>query len=293
MLQRIVAIVAAGVLVAACGGTTTNEPGAGDGQAAEKREETTKTKAPPTTTKAQATHGKNTRRGDREPAETPEPTTEPVRYYPVTQVVDGDTVKVARQGETTIRIIGIDTPETVDPNSPVECFGPEASARAHQLLDGQDVRLVFDPSQGRKDYYDRTLAYLETRGGADFGRTMVREGFAAEYTYDTAYQRQDSYQAAEQEARAANRGLWAKCGGPHKAPSAPETTPEPETTEPDSGGNGSGGGGGAGGCADGYDPCIPPLPPDVNCDDVDGPITVTGSDPHGLDADGDGVACES
>ncbi|MBA3719272.1 MAG: thermonuclease family protein [Nocardioidaceae bacterium] len=175
----------------------------------------------------------------------------------------------------------------------IECFGPEASARAHQLLDGQDVRLVFDPSQGRKDYYDRTLAYVETRGGADFGRTMVRGGFAAEYTYDTAYQRQGSYQAAEQDARAANRGLWAKCGGPHKAPSAPETTPEPETTEPDSGGHGGGGGGGAGGCADGYDPCVPPFPPDVNCDDVDGPITVTGSDPHGLDADGDGIACES
>lgn len=288
MLQRIVTLVAAGVLVAACGGSTTDEPGAGDGQAAEKRERTTKSKAHPTPTKAQTTRGKDEQRGDREPpASTPEPITEPVRYYPVTQVVDGDTVKVARQGETTIRIIGIDTPETVDPNAPVECFGPEASARAQRLLGGQDVRLIFDPSQGRKDTYDRTLAYVVTRDGADFGRTMVRGGFAAEYTYDTAYRRQGSYRAAEQEARAANRGLWTKCGGPHKAPASRKPTPGPKTTEPASGG------GGTRGCADGYKPCIPPFPPDVNCDDVDGPITVTGSDPHGLDADGDGVACES
>ena len=57
--------------------------------------------------------------------------------------------------------------------------------------------------------------------------------------------------------------------------------------------SGGGGGGGGGACAPGYSPCIPPYPPDIDCSDVDGPIYVTGSDPHGLDADGDGVACES
>ena len=56
---------------------------------------------------------------------------------------------------------------------------------------------------------------------------------------------------------------------------------------------GSGGGGGGGACAPGYSPCIPPYPPDLDCSDVNGPIYVTGSDPHGLDADGDGVGCES
>ena len=68
------------------------------------------------------------------------------------------------------------------------------------------------------------------------------------------------------------------------------------TAEPQAlvgGGSGGGGSGGGGACAPGYDPCIPPYPPDVNCPDVDGPIYVTGSDPHGLDADNDGVACES
>ncbi len=84
---------------------------------------------------------------------------------------------------------------------------------------------MFDPSQGRKDYYDRTLAYLETRGGADFGRTMVRGGFAAEYTYDTAYQRQGSYQAAEQDARAANRGLWPSAAVRTRRPALPRRPP--------------------------------------------------------------------
>lgn len=70
-------------------------------------------------------------------------------------------------------------------------------------------------------------------------------------------------------------------------------TAEPQALLGGGGSDGSGGSGGGGACAPGYDPCIPPYPPDVNCPDVDGPIYVTGSDPHGLDADGDGVACES
>ncbi len=101
----------------------------------------------------------------------------PARYYAVTEVVDGDTVKVARHGETSIRIIGIDTPETVHPTEPVECGGPRASQLATHLLTGKQVRLVFDPSQGRIDAYGRTLAYLQVRGGPyDFGLAMIQRG---------------------------------------------------------------------------------------------------------------------
>lgn len=64
-------------------------------------------------------------------------------------------------------------------------------------------------------------------------------------------------------------------------------------TDTGGGGGGTGGGGGGGACAPGYSPCVPPYPPDLDCPDVGGPIYVTGSDPHGLDADNDGVACES
>ncbi|HYJ70660.1 MAG TPA: thermonuclease family protein [Nocardioidaceae bacterium] len=194
-------------------------------------------------------------------------------------MVDGDTVHVAYHGDTSVRVIGIDTPETVDPSQPVECGGPEASAVAERLLSGKRVRLVFDPSQGRSDYYGRTLAYLTVPGLGDFGLAMVERGLAAEYTYDTAYQHQAQYIAAEQRARQAGRGMWGRCGGVDEPLHRPNKPPEPR--------------GGGGNCEAGYDPCVPSYPPDVDCGDVDGPIQVTGDDPHGLDADGDGTGCES
>ena len=111
---------------------------------------------------------------------------------------------------TTIRVLGIDTPETVDPRRPVQCFGAEASARAHALLDGQSVSLEFDASQGREDRYGRTLAYVWLPDGRSFDETMIADGYAHEYTYDTPYRYQHAYQQAETEARRADRGLWAR-----------------------------------------------------------------------------------
>jgi endonuclease YncB( thermonuclease family) len=202
-----------------------------------------------------------------------------VRRFLVLDVIDGDTVEVAYRGGVSVRVIGIDTPETVDPNEPVECGGPEASATAERLLNGKRVRLVFDPSQGRTDSYGRTLAYLGVPNVGDFGLAMIKRGRAAEYTYDTAYQRQARYLAAETLARQADRGLWGRCGGVDVPLHRPTTPHEPRD--------------GGGDCEAGYDPCVPSYPPDVDCDDVDGPIQVIGDDPHGLDGyDDDGIGCE-
>ena len=77
--------------------------------------------------------------------------------YAVASVVDGDTVKIVVAGHTTtLRLIGIDTPETKDPRRPVECYGREASAQAGRLLTGHAVKVTFDSSQGRLDKYGRT-----------------------------------------------------------------------------------------------------------------------------------------
>ncbi len=114
----------------------------------------------------------------------------------MTDIIDGDTIEVAKGGGTTIRIIGIDTPETVHPSEPVECGGPQASAAAARLLTGKRVQLVYDLSQGRFDAYDRTLAYLTVPRTGDFGLTMVRRGLAAEYTYDTVYAKQSPVPAS-------------------------------------------------------------------------------------------------
>lgn len=134
----------------------------------------------------------------------------------VTKVIDGDTIDAANDGaDTKVRIIGINTPETVDPRRAVQCFGKEASARAHELLDGKEVRLVADPSQDDLDKYGRSLRFVTLADGSDYGLAMIRGGYAHEYTYKTPHAKQAEYRAAEQEAREAKRGLWAAdtCAG--------------------------------------------------------------------------------
>ena len=134
----------------------------------------------------------------------------------VTRVIDGDTVEVQRANrELTVRLIGIDTPETVHPTEPIECFGPQATHFANQQLLGRRVTLEYDPSQGRRDYYHRTLAYLWLPRGDDrmFNRTAIRRGYALEYTYDTAYRWQREFRDAESKARSDRLGVW-RCADP-------------------------------------------------------------------------------
>lgn len=133
-----------------------------------------------------------------------------VEYYTVTRVVDGDTFKVSINGqEETVRVIGIDTPESVDPRKPVECFALEASNRAKALLTGKRVRLAADPTQDERDRYGRLLRYAWLENGTFFNRQMIVDGYAMEYTYNVPYQHQASFKQAQQEAQAAKRGLWA------------------------------------------------------------------------------------
>lgn len=143
------------------------------------------------------------------------------RGWRVSRVVDGDTVHVTRAGvRLKVRVLGIDTPETVAPGEPVGCFGPEASAFARGLLLDRAVALEYDDSQGRTDRYGRTLAYVwleTTTPGAYSGMYEIdalRAGVAREYLYDRPYAWRDAFVAAEQEARRAGRGLWSACPSP-------------------------------------------------------------------------------
>jgi micrococcal nuclease len=134
----------------------------------------------------------------------------------VIKVVDGDTVDVEANGaRLKLRIIGINTPETVDPRRPVQCFGREASARAHQMLDNANVTIAADASQDDVDKYGRSLRFITLPDGSDYGRAMIADGYAHEYTYDVPYAKQAEYRAAEKEASTAKRGLWAAdtCAG--------------------------------------------------------------------------------
>ena len=129
--------------------------------------------------------------------------------FAVAQVVDGDTIRVLIEGrEVAVRLIGIDTPETVAPNRPVECAGPEASVYADQLMSGDRVYLELDPTQGTYDSYDRVLAYVWLEDDVMVNLAMLQAGLAEEYTYDDAYTYQQLFQQAEEQARGDLLGQW-------------------------------------------------------------------------------------
>lgn len=133
--------------------------------------------------------------------------------YEVLKVIDGDTIKVDYNGvRENIRMIGIDTPETVDPRKPVQCFGPEASKKAKELLSGKRVFLEADDSQGDRDKYKRLLRYVFIDNETNFNQLMISEGFAREYTYNKPYKYQSQFRQAEREAKESLKGLWGACG---------------------------------------------------------------------------------
>lgn len=134
----------------------------------------------------------------------------------VTDVVDGDTIKVENSTDSfTVRLIGINTPETKDPRKDVECFGKEASDRLTALLDGQTVQLVSDESQLDTDRYDRLLRYVILEDGTNVNYQMIREGFAYEYTYSEPYKYQSDFKDAQAYAKENKLGLWSDttCNG--------------------------------------------------------------------------------
>ncbi|NJO83313.1 MAG: thermonuclease family protein [Blastochloris sp.] len=217
----------------------------------------------------------------------------------VVAVVDGDTLKVQLDGqEETIRLIGVDTPESVHPQKPVECFGREAATKARELAADQMVLLEADPTQDSVDRYGRLLRYVYLPGDKMLNWELIYQGYAFEYTYDVPYAYQAEFRQAEQDARASQRGLWAPtaCNGERKpadepAPTpAPEPTPPPVVEEPPAQP--------AGNCDPAYvGVCIPPPPPDLNCPDIREDYgcsieVVISPDPHGIDRDGDGIGCE-
>ena len=129
----------------------------------------------------------------------------------VTRVVDGDTVHVRIDGaDQRVRYIGVDTPETVKPRTPVQCFGKAASAYNHRLVDGQSVRLRFGAEQ--RDKYGRLLAYVyRARDGLFVNAALVREGYATTLTIPPNTAHATQFATLERRARDRRRGLWRAC----------------------------------------------------------------------------------
>jgi micrococcal nuclease len=127
----------------------------------------------------------------------------------VVRAVDGDTIEVRIGGEVEdVRYIGVDTPETVKPGAPVQCFGPRASAFNHRLVEGRRVRLVFGVE--RRDDYGRLLAYVRL-GRRFVNAELVRRGLARSLTIPPNDRFAPLFQRLELRAARAGRGLWGAC----------------------------------------------------------------------------------
>jgi micrococcal nuclease len=140
-------------------------------------------------------------------AETVEPSV-PAGLTPakVTRVVDGDTIEVEIDGQAyKVRYIGIDTPETVHPSKPVQCFGPEASARNKELVEGKTVGVEKDVSE--TDDFGRLLRYVWV-GSEMVNATLVSSGYAQVATYPPDVKYQQHFLDLQRQARDAGLGLW-------------------------------------------------------------------------------------
>lgn len=233
------------------------------------------------------------------PTPTPVPTTETPRgpaegsewTVTVTRVVDGDTLEVRfPNGEVdTLRLLGVDTPETTlsrvtpdefegvpdttDGRDWLYEWGERASQFATRELDGERVRIAVDPDADRRGSFGRLLVYVYT-DGENFNARLLEEGYAR--LYESTFSERGRFADIEARAQRRNVGVWDYEG--------PDPTPTPTPT-PDSGDA----------------PDLPPLPPDgdYNCGDFDTHeqaqyvLERDPSDPHGLDGDDDGIACES
>lgn len=127
----------------------------------------------------------------------------------VLRVVDGDTIEVDLDGrEEDVRLIGVDTPETVKPGEPVQCFGPQASEFAKSVLEDETVRLEFD--RELRDVYDRLLAYVFVEDRF-VNAELIEGGFARTLEIEPNTSRAAQLARLEAAAGAAGRGLWGAC----------------------------------------------------------------------------------
>ncbi len=131
--------------------------------------------------------------------------------YSIAHFVDGDTIAVNMNGHTEkVRFIGVDTPETHKPNTPVQCYGPAAAAYTKNTIGSQRVRLVSDSLSTNRDRYDRLLRYVYLPDGTNLNKQLIQNGYGFYYPY-FPFTKSHEFAAAEQSAMAAHRGLWANC----------------------------------------------------------------------------------
>lgn len=130
--------------------------------------------------------------------------------YAVKRFVDGDTIIVDMNGtDETIRFIGVDTPETHKPNTPVQCYGPAAAAYTKERIGQGRVRLVADRLTTNRDRYDRLLRYVVLDDGTYLNKELIEKGYA--FAYDFPFARNQEFHDVMNAARHNAKGLWGNC----------------------------------------------------------------------------------
>ncbi|QKY71632.1 nuclease [Lentibacillus sp. CBA3610] len=211
----------------------------------------------------------------------------------ISRVVDGDTIEVNYNGSTEdVRLLLVDTPETVHPSKPVQPFGPEASEFAKETLTpGESVKIEFDGP--KRDHYDRLLGYIWD-DGQNFNKQLLRKGLARyAYVYDPPYTHQEAFQQAEANARNNNIGIWSIEGYVTSDGFASQSSEHEDSGSSDSSNSADSS------LVSGYDP----NGPDRDCSDFETQQSAQAffeaaggpeADPHRLDGnDNDGQVCES
>jgi endonuclease YncB( thermonuclease family) len=132
-------------------------------------------------------------------------------YYKVKTVYDGDTIAVDMMGTTEkVRLIGVDTPETHDPDVPVQCYGPEASNFSEINLLGKEVRLETDDQNQNRDRYERLLRYVYLRDGRLWNKVLIDEGYGFAYLR-FPFTKLSTFRDSETIASINKKGLWSAC----------------------------------------------------------------------------------
>ncbi len=131
--------------------------------------------------------------------------------YTVSRFVDGDTITVDMNGTPeTLRFIGVDTPETHKPNTPVQCYGPAAAVFTKNTIGTQKVRLESDSLSTNRDRYNRLLRYVYTADGKFINEILIQQGYGFYYPY-FPFSKSQQFEADQKQAMAANKGLWGNC----------------------------------------------------------------------------------
>lgn len=131
--------------------------------------------------------------------------------YSVTHFVDGDTITVNMNGKAEkVRFIGVDTPETHKPNTPVQCYGPAAAAFTKNYIGNHKVQLESDTLSTNRDRYNRLLRYVYLPNGSLVNEELIKGGFGFYYPY-FPFTKSDKFATDQAAAKASNKGVWGNC----------------------------------------------------------------------------------